>query len=295
MSESPEIAVLIPCRNEAATVAKVIDDFRRQLPSATVYVFDNASTDGTAEIAAAHGATVVPVPRAGKGNVVERMFADVAADYYVMVDGDDTYPAERVRDLLAPVVAGDADMVVGARLSGSPSGTFPQFHRAGNRVLTGLINWLFDAALTDMMSGYRVFNRRVVERVPVVSAGFEIETEMTVQLMYYRLTIAEIDVAYRSRPEGSESKLHTVTDGFAVLWAIFTLLRAIKPLTFFGLLGLAFFASAFVAPHPTLQTAAVIIAFGMVFLGVLLHAINWRFKELHNVTLRRVHRRGPSE
>lgn len=306
MEPSPRIAVLIPCHNEELTIAKVVDDFRAQLPEAVVYVFDNCCTDRTGPIAAEHGATVVKEPRKGKGFVVEGMFDRIEADFYVMADGDDTYPAEQVRKLLGPVMAGDADMVVGARLSQPGEGSFRSLHVAGNNLVRWLINRIYSADFTDILSGYRAFNRKVVRRIPVVSSGFEVETEMTVQMLYHRLKIIEVQVPYRGRPPGSESKLSTFRDGARVLWKIFTLFRAVKPLTFFGSIALVLFVLGAVAGTPPvagfvqsgytkverlplaiLATGLMILSAGSLLLGVLLHAINWRFKELHNVLVRR--------
>lgn len=306
MGSEAKIAVLIPCHNEAATIGKVVDDFRSELPDAEVYVFDNCCTDRTAAIAAEHGATVLFEPRKGKGYVVESMLGRIEADYYVMVDGDDTYPPEKVHDLLAPVMRGEADLAVGARVSECEGESFRTFHVAGNALVRRLVNKIFGANLTDIMSGYRAFNRRVVQCVPVVSSGFEVETEMTIQMLYYRLPIVEVQVPYRGRPSGSHSKLNTFSDGFRVLWKIFSLARAFKPLTFFGGVGLLLLALGIAAgippiygfitsgyrevrrfPLAILATGLVLLGFGNIFLGILLHAINWRFKELHNVLVRK--------
>ncbi|NLW85426.1 MAG: glycosyltransferase [Planctomycetes bacterium] len=305
MDESAKIAVMIPCHNESAAIAKVIDDFRAQLPSASVYVFDNCCTDDTAKIAKAHGAIVIKEPRQGKGYVVESMFARVHADYYVMVDGDDTYPASKVGELLAPVVSGDADMVVGARLADYGNQSFRPLHVAGNNLVRGLINWIFGSKLTDILSGYRAFNRKVAKTVPVISAGFEVETELTVQMLYYRLRLLEVQVPYGVRPVGSVSKLRTFRDGSRVLWKLFNLFRAFKPLTFFGGIGLSLLILGFIAGLPPVfgfidsgytevrRFPLAILAVGLVllgaacgFLGVQLHAMNWRLKELHSVITR---------
>lgn len=298
--------VLIPCYNEEITIGKVIDDFRREVPSAEIYVFDNCSTDATPSIACEHGATVIKEPRKGKGFVVESMFDRVDADVYVMVDGDDTYCAEDVHKLLEPVLSGDSDMVVGARLAGHTEQSFRRLHVFGNNLIRRLVNWVGGTELTDIMSGYRVFNRRVAERIPVVSAGFEIETELTIQMIYYKLKIMEANIAYKARPTGSTSKLRTFRDGFRVVWKIFSLFRACKPLTFFGGVGLVFFMLGLAAgacpihdyftnpdhyvehvPLAILATGLIILSAGFIFLGVLLHALNWRFWELHNVLTRR--------
>lgn len=308
-----QIAVLIPCHNEQATVGKVVDDFRAALPDARVYVFDNCCTDDTAAIATRHGATVIRECRQGKGFVVESMLDRVEADFYVMVDGDDTYEASKVMDLLAPVLSGQADMTVGARLSEYDNRSFRPLHVMGNGLVRGLINRIFGARLTDIMSGYRAFNRRVVQRVPVVSSGFEVETELTIQMLYYRLKIVEVQVPYRGRPEGSFSKLNTFRDGARVLWKIFNLFRAFKPLTFFGGAGILLMLLGLLAGLPPIleyvqdpnhyihHVPLAILATGLIllgaisaFMGILLHAINWRFKELHNVLTRglRVGREG---
>ena len=298
-------AVLIPCHNEEPTVGKVVDDFRRQLPTAAIYVFDNCSTDKTADIAAKHNAVVIKEPRKGKGFVVEKMFECVEADIYVMVDGDDTYPANEVHKLIGPVYAGDADMVVGARLSSYTDKSFRPLHIFGNNLVRKLVNWIGNTQLTDIMSGYRAFNRRVVEHIPVVSSGFEVETEITIQMLYYRMKIAEVQVPYKHRPAGSESKLNTIRDGMKVLWKIFSLFRAFKPLTFFGGAGIVLFLMGLAAgfaplydyitdpnhyvrhiPLAILATGLVLLSAGCFFLGILLHALNWRLRELHNVLTR---------
>jgi len=306
MQAEPSIAVLIPCHNEADTVGNVVDDFRVALPAAKIYVFDNCSTDGTAEVAAAHGASVIPEPRKGKGFVVESMLDRIDSDVYVMVDGDGTYPAEAVHELLGPVMSGEADMAVGARLQQPGEGAFRPLHRFGNHLIRHLINLIFGVKLTDILSGYRAFTRKVAERIPVVSAGFEVETELTIHMLYYHLTIVERQVAYRARSPGSESKLRTFRDGFTVVWKLFNLIRAFKPLTFFGSVGIVLFLLGVLAGIPTacglvesgyeevrrlplaiLASGLILLSAGSVFLGLILHAINWRFKELHNVLVRR--------
>jgi len=314
VKDKPGIAILIPCYNEEITIGKVIRDFRAQLPDAAIYVFDNCCTDRTAEVARELGAQVIFEPRQGKGYVVDLMFDTIDADFYVLVDGDDTYPAERVRDLLGPVRAGKADMTVGARLTEYSDRSFRPLHVFGNQLVRGLINKIFRADLTDIMSGYRAFNRKVAQCIPVVSSGFEVETELTVQMLYYRLKIVEIPVPYRGRPEGSVSKLRTLPDGMRVIWKIFSLFRNFKPLTFFGSFGilalllgvlagippiLGYIQSGYTEvrrfPLAILATGLVLLSSLMVFLGVILHAVNWRFKELHNVMVRRRARRDPPD
>jgi glycosyltransferase involved in cell wall biosynthesis len=303
-NENKRIAVLLPCYNEAVAIGGVVRDFQRQLPEATVYVFDNNSTDDTAAIAREAGAVVIVEPRQGKGFVIESMFSQIEADYYVMADGDGTYPADEVCQLLAPVLAGRADMIVGARLSVYERASFRPLHMFGNRLVRWLINTIFSARLTDIMSGYRAFNRKLVERVPIVSSGFEVETELTINCLYYNLKIAEIVVPYSARMDGSASKLRTFHDGARVLLKLFQLFRSFKPLTFFGTISLLFFGLGLLAgippivgfietgkvarfPSAILATGLMILSAGNVFLGVILHAMNWRFKELHNVMTRR--------
>lgn len=304
--QESKIAVVIPCHNEEVTIGKVIDDFRRELASAVIYVFDNCSTDATATIATQHGAKVINEPRRGKGFVVENIFSRIDTDFYVMVDGDDTYPADYANKLLEPLMAGDADMVVGARLTEYAEKSFRPLHIFGNNLIRRLVNWMGGVQLTDIMSGYRVFNRRVVERIPVISSGFEVETEMTINMLYYRMKITEVQVPYKCRPAGSTSKLDTLRDGSRVLWKIFTLFRSFKPLTFFGSLGLLFLILGLMAgilpvhdyltdpnhhvrhfPLAILATGLVILSAGFTFLGILLHVLNWRLLELHNVLTRK--------
>lgn len=297
------IAVLIPCHNEELTVAKVVVDFHRELPQAAIYVFDNASTDDTAALARAAGAIVIPEPRKGKGYVVESMMSAVEADYFVMVDGDDTYPAAKVHELLAPVMAGRADMAVGARLTDFTEHSFRALHITGNNLVRGLVNLIFNSSLTDILSGYRAYNRRVTRRVPIVSSGFEVETELTIKVLHHGLTIREVQVPYGSRPEGSSSKLHTFRDGARVLWKIFSLFRAFKPLTFFGSGGLVLLLLGILAGFPPildyarmrfvehvplaiLASGLVLMAFSFMLTGILLHSINWRMRELHSVLVR---------
>lgn len=231
-----KIAVLIPCYNEAVTIERVVKDVKAQLPEAAVYVYNNNSKDDTAKIAAASGAIVVNEPRQGKGNVVRSMFKDIDADIYVLIDGDDTYPFSCVHDLLKPVLNNEADMVIGERMS---NGTYSKentraMHGFGNSLVKRLINFLFGSKLVDIMSGYRVFNRYYVKTFPVLSKGFEIETEMTIYALHNNYKIKEIPIEYRDRPSGSVSKLNTYTDGFKVLKIVFSLFKDYKPLMFFG-------------------------------------------------------------
>lgn len=236
------IAVIIPCYNEALTIGKVVDDFHRELPEATVYVYDNASTDATAAIAMRHGATVRYEPRRGKGNVCRQMFRDIDAACYLMVDGDDTYPAESARDLCAPVLAGEADMVVGDRLS---NGTYAQqnaraFHGFGNDLVRAIIRWIYGYGFEDVMTGYRAMSRPFVKTFPVLSEGFQIETELSIHAVDRRWRIADVPVEYRDRPEGSVSKLNTVKDGLKAISMIGILFKDYCPLKFFSLIALIF-------------------------------------------------------
>lgn len=234
--EHPRIAVLLPCYNEAAAIGQTIADFRAALPNAVIYVYDNNSQDATAEIARAAGAMVRTERMQGKGHVVRRMFADVDADIYVMADGDATYEAAAAPALIALLRDEQLDMVVGARKSEVEAAYRPG-HRLGNKLLTGMLAWLFGRTFTDILSGYRVFSRRFVKSFPVLSEGFEIETEISVHALELRMPVAEQVTAYAARPEGSESKLNTYRDGWRILMMILTLFRVEKPLAFFGLIG----------------------------------------------------------
>ena len=250
--DQDEIAVIIPCFNEAPTIGKVVDDFHRELPEATIYVYDNNSTDGTAEIARAHGAAVRREPRQGKGNVCRQMFRDIDAACYLMVDGDDTYPAESARDLCAPVLAGEADMVVGDRLS---NGTYAQqnaraFHGFGNDLVRAMIRWIYGYGFEDVMTGYRAISRPFVKTFPVLSEGFQIEIELSIHAVDRRWRIADVPVEYRDRPEGSVSKLNTVKDGLKVIAMIGILFKDYRPLKFFSLVALAFCIGGLFAGMP---------------------------------------------
>ena len=242
MPETPDYsrtAVIIPCYNEAVTIAKVVDDFRRCLPGADVWVYDNNSSDGTGEIARAHGALVRLEPRQGKGNVVRQMFRDLDYDCYLMVDGDDTYPAAAAPDLVRPVLAGRADHVVGDRLSNGTYGeeNKRQFHGFGNGLVRWLIKVLYGFDYADVMTGYRAMSRPFARTYPVLSPGFELETELSIHAVDKRWRIEQVPIEYRDRPEGSESKLNTVSDGLKVLRMIASLFKDYRPLPFFLLLA----------------------------------------------------------
>ena len=244
-----DIAVVVPCFNEAAAIEKVVRDFRAALPAATVYVYDNNSTDNTAEVARAAGAQVRRETRRGKGNVVRRMFQDIEADVYVMVDGDDTYDAAVAPKLVERLIEDNLDMLVGRRVE-THQAAYRIGHRLGNRVLTGLVRWLFGSQIDDMLSGYRVFSRRFVKSFPSFSREFEIETELTVHAMQMNMPIAEVPTNYKERPPGSVSKLRTFRDGWRILTTIINLMRNERPLLFFTLIGLLFIALGVVLATP---------------------------------------------
>ena len=233
-----KVAILLPCYNEALTIEKVVRDFRAELPDADIWVYDNNSSDGSAELARTAGALVRRIPQQGKGHVVRRMFQEVDADVYVMVDSDDTYPADEVHKLIQPVLDGEADMVNGDRLSS----TYMQEnkrpgHNFGNTLVCTLIRLLWGQRVNDVMTGYRAFSRLFVKSCPVLAQGFEIETEMTLHTIDKRMSLIEVPVQYRDRPEGSVSKLNTVSDGIRVLKTIFNLFRFYRPELFFGVVG----------------------------------------------------------
>lgn len=286
-NQNLSVAVLLPCYNEEVTIGKVVRDFKASLPDATIYVYDNNSTDRTAEIAEAEGAIVRREPRQGKGNVIRAMFEDIDADVYVMADGDDTYPADAAPAMVAKVLEG-YDMVIGDRLS---STYFQEnkrpFHNFGNRLVRGSINGLFRAHVTDIMTGYRAFNFTFVKTYPVLSRGFEVETEMTIHSLNNNLRLFEMPIQYRDRPEGSVSKLDTVGDGIKVMSTIFRMIREYKPLPFFGGLGLIIgivgivlcgtvtfeFAKTGVVTHfPTLIGAVMLVIAGLLLIiaGIIL-------------------------
>ncbi|HEU5275661.1 MAG TPA: glycosyltransferase family 2 protein [Xanthobacteraceae bacterium] len=247
--ERPRIAVLVPCYNEEAAIAQVVADFRTVLPDAAIYVYDNNSTDRTVEVARAAGAMVRRERRQGKGHVVRRMFGDVDADIYVLVDGDATYHAPSVHAMIARLLDGGLDMVVGTRRDQEEAAYRPG-HRLGNAILTGFVSRVFGAAFADMLSGYRVFSRRFVKSFPALSGGFEIETELTVHALNLELPVAEVETPYFARPAGSVSKLSTWRDGARILRTIVRLYRAERPLPFFSGIGglLALIAIALAVP-----------------------------------------------
>lgn len=235
-----QIAILIPCYNEALTIGKVIDDFARELPESTIYVYDNNSSDDTASIAKQHGAIVRKESRQGKGNVVKQMFREIEAHCYIMVDGDNTYPAESVHKILDPIRDGQADMVIGDRLSNLSyhKENKRKFHNFGNHLVCKLLKWLYGVKVTDAMTGYRGFTYLFVRSFPILAEGFEIEVEMDIHAIDKKWRIIEVPIDYRDRPEGSVSKLSTVRDGFRILLKILSLFKDYKPMVLFGLSSL---------------------------------------------------------
>lgn len=249
----PRIAVLLPCYNEEAAIGRTVEDFRAALPEATIYVYDNNSSDATAATARAAGAVVRGERMQGKGHVVRRMFADIEADVYVMADGDATYEAAAARGMVDRLLGEQLDMVVGARRS-EVDAAYRRGHRLGNRVLTGMLAWAFGRSFSDILSGYRVFSRRFVKSFPVLSAGFEIETEISVHALELSMPVAEVVTAYAARPEGSVSKLSTYGDGWRILRTIGMLFRFERPLTFFGLGAAMLAIVALVLAEPLVET-----------------------------------------
>ena len=250
-----KIAVLIPCYNEEKTIEKVVRDAKAALPEAVIYVYNNNSKDKTKEIATNLGVIVKDEYRQGKGNVVRSMFYDIDADIYVMVDGDDTYPAEFVHELINPVANGEADMCIGDRLS---NGTYQKenkrpFHEFGNNIVKKSINILFKTELRDIMTGYRVFNKKFVKNMPVMSPKFEIETEMSLYALDKKYIIKEIPIVYRDRPQGSESKLDTVSDGMKVVKTIFKMYKDYNPFKFFGIIACIFLILGLLVGFPVIR------------------------------------------
>ena len=301
-----KIAVLIPCYNEEITIEKVIKDFKKELPSADIYVYDNNSKDKTAQIAKKNGAIVRHEYRQGKGNVVRSMFRDIDADIYVMVDGDDTYPAEEVHKLIEPIKNGQADMVIGDRLT---NGTYKnenkrQFHEFGNNLVKNSINKLFKTNLKDIMTGYRVFNKLFVKTMPVLSPKFEIETEMSLHALDKKFIIKEIPIVYRDRPEGSESKLNTVGDGIKVIKTIIKMFKDFKPRQFFWVIALIVAIIGFIIglpviiefiktryitklPSAVLATGVMILALIIAQCGVILDTVVKQHREKYELEISR--------
>ena len=295
----PRIAVIIPCLNEAQTIGRVVDDFKRELPDAALWVIDNDSNDGTGKVAIEHGAQVMTETRRGKGFAVRTAFRSIDADIYVMVDGDDTYPAEAVHELLGPIVAGRADMTVGSRTMEGTQSQFNALNRLGNRMYAALVRFLLRVRLTDILSGLRVMSRQLVRTVPIAASGFEIEAELTVKTIERNMRIVELPINLRSRPHGSASKIKIFRDGARIAWTIVLLFRDYKPLTFFGGLGLLFmllglipgigvvveYAQTGLVPRlPSAVLAAVLEVVGILLggVGMVLSSISKRFQEIES-------------
>ena len=281
----PQIAILIPCYNEELTVAAVVADFQKYIPEAKIYVFDNRSTDSTSKQAKEAGAEVVLSPRKGKGFVVQQMFKSVEADWYVMVDGDATYPASHAPMLLSEAITNGVDMMVGRRVTPKEEmeKAYRPMHQFGNQMVCGLIGAAFGSPIKDVFSGYRVFNRSFAKTVPLRAGGFEIEVEMTLQALSKGYRVEERDVPYGSRPEGSKSKLNTYRDGFIVLWTFASICRSYRPGLFFGLFALLFAIASFAAGvgpiidylqfHYVYKVPLAILATGLALLSGLSAAI----------------------
>jgi glycosyltransferase involved in cell wall biosynthesis len=304
-TNSPSIAITIPCYQEEKTIAQVVAAFKRELPGAAVYVFDNNCTDRTAEMARAAGAVVIREKKQGKGHVVATVFEVVQEDILVMVDGDGTYDATAVHRLLAPILAGDADMTVAARLQQYSDKSFRKFHVAGNQLVCWIINKIFHSQISDIFSGYRAFTRECALTIPITSHGFDVETELTVQSLYRGAVIREIEAPYGERPSGSFSKLRTLPDGIRVLLRLFLLMRSYKPLTLFGSVAIALFlgtlaagalpAIELVQHHRVDSRAAAILAISSFMLaslclalGLVLSSVNQRLHELERVVIKRI-------
>ena len=306
MQSNPTIAVLIPCFNEAVAISKVIADFQQALPDSQIYVYDNNSTDDTAEVATRAGAVVRAEPLQGKGNVVRRMFAEIESEIYVLVDGDGTYEANAAERMVDQLQQQRLDMVVGTRREAEPGRVvYRSGHAWGNRAFNRVFAACFGSTFTDIFSGYRVFSRRFVKSFPALSSGFEIETEMSIHAVELRLPTMEIETQYFSRPEGSESKLNTYRDGFRILWSMLRLFKEVAPFRFFGgialigmllslLLGVPviyeFTQTGLVPRFPTAILASAIMVLSGVFLlaGIIIESISQsrlEQKRLHYLAL----------
>lgn len=298
-----KIAVLIPCFNEAKTIEKVVNDYKKALPEADIYVYDNNSTDSTATIAERAGAIVRYEPRQGKGNVIRQMFRDINADCYLITDGDDTYSAENAKEMCSYILDGKADMVIGDRLSSTYfKENKRRFHNFGNKIVRLLINKLFNNNIKDIMTGYRAFSKQFVKSFPVLSKGFEIETEMTIHAVDKNFKLVEIPIGYKDRPEGSISKLNTYKDGLKVMKTIATLFREYKPFLFFAVFSvillivsllfmipvfIEYFKTGLVPKIPTLifSLMLMVIAILLWVCGIILDVIIKKHKQLYEILL----------
>ncbi len=280
-----KIALLLPCLNEELTLAKVIRDFRAEIPHLDIYVFDNGSTDRSRAIAYEEGAEVVVVPRRGKGNVVRRMFEAVESDIYIMVDSDATYDPKGIWKLLEPILAGEAEMTVGSRVAESSS-AYRKFHQFGNQLIIRMINTIFNSSFSDICSGYRVMTHYFVKNIPLLRKGFEVETELTVYSLMNEFQIKEIPLSYGERPENSHSKLKTFSDGYKVLLTIIWLMRDLRPLLFFSIVSLslvilgALAIESIVPNNVFCQMLVAVSAVGFLITGLILNTLNVKFSEL---------------
>lgn len=304
-----KIAVLIPCYNEAKTIEKVIKDYKKVLPHADIYVYDNNSTDGTDKIAKKAGANIKYEYKQGKGNVIRSMFKDIEADCYLMIDGDDTYPAERAKEMCDLILEKKADMVIGDRLSSTYFAENKRaFHNTGNRLVRRLINTLFKSNVRDIMTGYRAFSYEFVKTFPVLSKGFEIETEMTIHALDKNFLIREVKIDYRDRPTGSTSKLNTYSDGIKVLKTIARLFKEYKPMIFFGLISIIFliisvcfgvpvfveyFKTKLVRRFPTLIFSGFMLMISILMLtcGIILEVVVKKHRQLFELFLINIKKR----
>lgn len=293
------LVVLIPCLNEIGAIRKVITDFKREIPEAEIIVYDNGSTDGTPQAAERVGARVLYEKRRGKGYVVQAMFQQVDADIYIMVDGDNTYPADRVRSLVRPILEDNADMVIGSRMTNVSHSQFHILNKVGNIFFLKLINTLFHANLTDILSGYRAMNRQIVKGLPLFEKGFAIEAELTMKSLEHGYRLVEVPIDLRARGEGSQSKIKLVSDGMRILSTILAIFRDYKPLTFFGLIGLffmllglypglrsiiGFWQTGLVQYFPSAILAVGLELTGLLSItaGLIIHTIDRRFNELEH-------------
>jgi glycosyltransferase involved in cell wall biosynthesis len=295
-----KIEIAIPCYNEEITIQKVIEDFRAVLPEANIVVYDNNSRDDTALIAAKAGAKVIRVNRQGKGNVVQDIFASSRADVIIMVDGDDTYEARDVMSLIDPIIKRDADMTIGTRLHSDPN-EFRKMHHWGNRLLTRALNAMFRSHYRDILSGYRAFSRYFVDNIPIISSGFEVETELMIQSVQHQIRIKEIPIGFRDRPAGSLSKLSSFRDGFKIISMMLILLRDHKPLFTFSSLGLVgfiigstmwsigfFYFNEVQGPnfYRSFGAVSILLSIGFFLVGLILNTINSRINELMSIIRR---------
>jgi glycosyltransferase involved in cell wall biosynthesis len=302
-NKRPSIAVAIPCYQEELTIGKVVSDFKQALPEARIYVFDNNCTDRTAQVARDAGAVVLREKRQGKGHAVAQMFECVDADILVMVDGDDTYEAGVVHQLLEPILKGEADMTVATRLHTYGQKSFRPFHVLGNQMVCKIINWMFKSNISDIFSGYRAFTRESMLQIPITAHGFDVETELTLQALYRGMVIKEMSAPYRARPAGSFSKLSTFSDGGKVMLRLFLIMKSYKPLTFFGLWSILFFVLGlgagarpvyeyfayqyvYALPSAILAGGLVVLSFLALSLGLILNSTNMRFLELEKLVLK---------